>query len=120
MRIWRKKNWAPAGAGATMLLMVACATLAPGEDPKGQQLKEPANKVLTAIDQFKQDKGRYPNSLYELMPKYVDKLPEEPLLRIDEHSGRLRFAYSREWPDTGRIVCIALFGTTDWKCEASD
>ncbi len=101
----------------TVALLAACATIAPGEDPLGQQLKEPATKVLTAIDQFKQERGRYPSSLYELMPKYIDALPAEPSLRIDEYSQMLKFAYSREWPQLGRIVCVARFGSTEWNCE---
>ena len=115
MKRRRSRSWV--GACAAMFLLAACQTFAPGEDEKGKQLREPANKILTAIEQYKQEHGRYPNSLYELVPKYVDRLPEEPTLRIDEYSSTLRFAYSRDWPQLGRIVCLAHFGTTDWKCE---
>jgi len=117
MKHVRKKRWSAACAAMSALLIVGCQTFAPGDDEKGKQLREPANKVLTAIEQYKQENGRYPNSLYELVPKYVDRLPDEPTLRIDEYSSTLRFAYSREWPQLGRIVCIAHFGTTDWQCE---
>jgi hypothetical protein len=99
------------------MLVVACASVAPGEDEKGKQYFEPANQVLDALERYKKDQGRYPTSLYELVPKYVEKLPDEPTLRLDEYSGTMRFAYSREWPNPGRVVCVAVLGAHDWKCE---
>ena len=126
MKMSWKKTWVHAaacprvllsGAGTTMLLIVGCATFAPGDDPKGQGYKAPASKVLVALDAYKNDRGRYPNSLYELVPKYLEKVPDEPSLRFDEYTATLRFAYSREWPQLGRIVCVAHVGTTEWNCE---
>ncbi|HZP11080.1 MAG TPA: hypothetical protein VFB36_01530, partial [Nevskiaceae bacterium] len=66
---------------------------------------------------YKKDHGRYPTSLYELPPKYIANLPDEPTLRLDEYSGTMRFAYSREWPHPGRVVCVAVLGAHDWKCD---
>ena len=100
-----------------MVLVVACAHVAPGADEKGKLYFEPANRVLDAIEAYKKDQGRYPTSLYELPPKYIEALPDEPTLRLDEYSGTMRFAYSREWPDPGRVVCVAVLGSHDWKCD---
>ena len=104
-------------AGMTVLLTVSCATVVPGEDEKGKSYFEPANKVLDAIEAYKKDQGRYPTSLFELPPKYIDALPDEPTLRLDEYSGTMRFAYSREWPNPGRVVCVAVLGSHEWKCD---
>ena len=100
-----------------VLLLGACASVPPGDEPRGMTFREPANKVLAALEQFKQERGRYPNSLYELTPKFIEKLPDEPSLRLDEYSGTLRFAYSRDFPDIGRVVCVVVLGSTEWKCE---
>ena len=102
---------------AVALLCAGCAAVVPGEDDKGKSYLEPANKVLDAIEAYKKDQGRYPTSLFELPPKYIDKLPDEPGLRLDDYSGTLRFAYSRDWPHPGRVVCVAVLGSHDWKCE---
>src|ERR1051325_7677669 len=99
------------------MIFAGCASIEPGQDDKGKTYFEPANKVLDAAEHFKKDQGRYPTSLYELVPKYIAELPDEPTLRLDEYSGTMRFAYSREWPNPGRVVCTAVLGSHDWSCD---
>ncbi len=98
-------------------LLAACGTMPPGADEKGEGYKVPATKVLIALEAYKTDQGRYPNSLYELVPRHLDKIPAEPTLRLDDYTSTLRFAYSRDWPKLGRVVCVATLSTTEWVCE---
>lgn len=102
---------------APALLLAGCASVPPGEDLKGQQLKEPAGRVLAAVTQFNGDQGRYPSSLYELVPKYLQSLPDEPGLKLDAYVGTLSFAYSQEWPQLTRVLCTTRLQAADWKCE---
>jgi hypothetical protein len=111
------KSMRRALAGLLAIVVAACGSMPPGEDDRGAKYKEPATKVLLALEAYKTEQGRYPNSLYALVPRYLDRIPAEPTLRLDEYTSTLRFAYSLEWPELGRVVCVATLSTTEWKCE---
>lgn len=82
------------------------------------ELKGKSAKVLTAIAQFGRERGRYPTSLYELVPRYLPQLPDEPILHIDDDTGTVGFVYSRPgFPGLTRISCSAKLGTTEWHCS---
>jgi hypothetical protein len=107
-------RFAPALAAA--LLLAACATTPAGEDPKGLDMRAKATPVLTALARYRKDKGAYPLSLYELVPKYLEAVPFHPGLRLDSEHGILAFVYFKEWPHTGSVTCSAKLEETTWKC----
>lgn len=104
-------------APAFVFLLAACASLPAGEDQIGVELKAASSKVLVALSQFRRERGRYPTSPYELVPKYLSELPAEPALHINDDTGTLDFAYSRGFPQLGRVSCSAKLGTAEWHCS---
>lgn len=102
---------------ALLFLLAACAGMPAGEDQAGMELKAASSKVLVALAQFRQERGRYPTSLYELVPRYLPELPDEPILHINDDTGTVGFAYSRGYPKLGRVTCSAKLGTAEWRCS---
>jgi hypothetical protein len=43
-----------------------------------RQVLEQADRIVDAIEQFHSNNGRYPESLSELVPSYLNVLPEHP------------------------------------------
>lgn len=64
---------------SSVLLMVvinACAVLTIGYDQNNlEKIVERGAGVIAAIEKFKADNGNYPNSIKELIPKYLEKKP---------------------------------------------
>jgi len=105
-------------ACACVFLLAACASLPAGEDEAGVELKAKSAKVLTAIAQFGRERGRYPTSMYELVPRYLPELPDEPILHINDDTGTVGFVYSRPgFPGLTRISCSTRLGTAEWHCS---
>lgn len=102
------------------LALGACATVPPGEDARGTEMRANATPVLEALARYRNDKGAYPVSLYELVPGYLRAIPFHPGLRLDTHHGVLGFAYFQEWPRTGSVNCVARLGETTWTCVVAD
>ena len=99
-------------------IIAGCAEQPPtGEDELGIAYKATAVKVLAAVEQFHKERGRYPNSPYELVPHYLPQLPDEPGFHINGYTGTVDFTYSRAWPHSARVSCSAKLGTSDWICR---
>ncbi|NTS39331.1 hypothetical protein HRG84_00310 [Flavisolibacter sp. BT320] len=41
-----------------------------------------ADKIITAVEQYKQDNNKYPNSLHDLIPNYLNTFPEPWVMGI--------------------------------------
>ena len=112
------------GIGGIFLLALAlagCATSPPGEDPRGQDLRNKGKPVLVALAKFHKAKGRYPASLHELVPAYMGEVPFELGLNLDHEAGQIYFVYSTSsWPRTSYVGCAAMLGQTEWTCRAGD
>jgi hypothetical protein len=59
--------------------LVACSLLlasAPGCDTEGtaRRNKDKAAPIISALDAYKRDNGRYPNTLAALVPKYLKQI----------------------------------------------
>lgn len=103
---------------AAALLLGACATVPPGEDELGAQLTAQTRPVLVALAAYRKDKGRYPDSLYELTPRYLPELPMRPNLDFDRLGQRIGFVYEIAGLRFRQVACTAEFGQVDWACRA--
>lgn len=108
------KHLALAAAAAALS---ACATVPPGDDPLGRQMREQAAPVLVALAAYVKDKGRIPSSLYELTPRYVEQLPMRPNLDFDRVSGQVGFVYERAGWRFRQVACKAEPGQVEWDCR---
>ena len=99
------------------LALVACATVPPGEDPKGKELKAQASPVLAALMSFHKDRGEYPVSLHELVPRYLEAVPFGPGLRYDRDPRVIEFVYPAPWPRSAKVLCFAQVGEREWVCR---
>ena len=95
--------------------LAACATWPPGDDPRGKELKDQATPVLVALVHYRKDKGEYPSSLHELVPRYLTAVPFGPGLSLER--DRVEFVYSPSWPRSGQVSCSALLGEVEWTCH---
>lgn len=104
-------------AAALVLFLAACATVPPGEDPRGRELKAQATPVLAALVSFHKDRGEYPVSLHELVPRYLREVPFGPGLRFDRDSRVIEFVYAPAWHDSRKVLCFARAGELEWSCR---
>lgn len=68
---------------AVLLSLSACSTYAPGEDAQGTQLQMSGKKVLVALRNYMDETTRQPHTLQDLVPKYLEKIPEQPKIDYD-------------------------------------
>lgn len=102
-----------------LALLTACASYAPGDDPKGQQLQGVGQQVLQAARNYMDQNARPPHSLQDLVPKYLPALPDQPAITYDPQMDRFEFRYKQEGFRGAEVTCHALLGETDWICNAS-
>jgi hypothetical protein len=109
-----------ARSAAFILLLVlpvlqSCAVWPPGKDPAGLRLIEKANTVLRAAQVFQAAEGRSPNTLDELVPKYIESLPREPSVWLVRATDALSFHYSPTlgW---GQCACSATLSDSTFSC----
>lgn len=48
----------------------------PGEGEAAQAGQRFFQPLIDALEQYKAETGNYPNAMYELVPKYIDKVPD--------------------------------------------
>jgi hypothetical protein len=100
-----------------MLMLGAAACPPPGKGDKAEAGYKACAPVIAALASYHQAKGRYPESLKELVPGYVDSIPEEVNGLAIEYkptptSYSLRFSY--EGP--GMNTCVYT-PETGWSCS---
>lgn len=107
------------GSRVGLLLLIAslgaCSMWAPGDDPKGREMRRTADQLLVALEAFQSRNGRLPSDLEELVPTYVGTIPQEPQFSLN-NQGALIYSYTPSWPAMGRISCGARVGSREWKC----
>jgi hypothetical protein len=101
---------------ALFTLLTACSTYAPGEDQKGVQMQTIASKVLVALRTYMDDNAREPQTLQQLVPKYLPAIPTEPEIHFDPKGGRLEFSYQQVEKNGMLVNCHAALGETEWVC----
>jgi hypothetical protein len=106
--------------GALLLVpaLASCALWAPGEDPRGRELRDKGTPVLAALVKFHAAHGRYPDSLHQLVPSYLREVPFELGLNLDTEKSQVYFVYSSTWPQTHLVGCAAALGQVEWSCRS--
>lgn len=66
---------------ALLLLLAACRER---PDPRPDELRKQLASMRAAIKAFHRDNGRYPHSLEELVPKYLSRVPVDPMTQSHE------------------------------------
>lgn len=99
-------------------LLVGCANWPSGGDPKGLEYQANARPVLTALVAYHRERGEYPQSLQELVPRHLKAVPFFPGLRYDRDAKNVEFHYEPSWPQPGKVLCFAKVGETEWTCES--
>lgn len=100
---------------AALLALAGCAITPRGGDEDGLRLKAAATPVLHALIKYRKDRGVYPQSLFELTPKYIAAIPFEPGLNYDRDAGAIAFHYERLM--LGEVQCRAPLGDVEWTCR---
>jgi hypothetical protein len=96
--------------------LAACAVYPVGQDADGLNLRRDANRVMMAIEQWNHDKRTYPQTLSELVPRYLPSLPSAPKLIYHARDGSLSFRYVPTWPQLRPVWCNSVGDTTNWVC----
>jgi predicted lipoprotein with Yx(FWY)xxD motif len=104
-----------------LLFMVSCGS-APGESSAAQKGRSVAQTLVTALEKFRDDNGKYPGHLDELAPKYIPVNPQRTdtgelgyiyLPDADGSSYSLRYSYPWYfWTDD----CTYDLKQKSWKC----
>jgi hypothetical protein len=100
-----------------VLTLSACAVYPPGDDDEGKKMLAAATPVLAAINKYMDDTARPPKNLQVLVPKYLDKVPDEPKIDMDVAHNVLTFKYIQSASRKSEIICTSFIGQTDWSCN---
>jgi hypothetical protein len=74
---------AGSGRRAVVLLALAlCAACGPDERVAHEgPMRDTLAQMRSALAKFKDDNGRYPHALDELVPRYLPRVPEDPVTK---------------------------------------
>jgi len=101
---------------ALTLSLSGCAAYGPGEDDYGRVLQGTGEDVLQAARSYMDDTTRVPNTLNDLVPKYLKALPTEPAVQYDRKNSTLFFIYQQKGANGMSVTCHALLGQLQWVC----
>lgn len=99
-----------------VISLAGCAIWAPGQDPHGREMVGNANNILSALNAYHEKNNTNPNSLEELVPEYLDRIPKEPSVLYKPSDGSLFFTYSPTWPQQGHVACTGEIGQHQVGC----
>lgn len=109
--------------GRIMLTLVAVAAAVAGcsvwpvnQDPDGIALRQDANHIIWALQNYRRDHGSFPASLNALVPAYMPNLPDVPQLRYRATDGSLSYRYIPTWPQLRSTRCSSIGNSTIWRC----
>ena len=103
--------------GATTVLValavLSCHAIAAAEafDPRP---REAGRAVLWAANAYLQEVGRPPESLEQLVPKYLSKIPRLDALTLDRARGEIYYGFNAV---VVGCWCSASIGDPDFTCE---
>jgi hypothetical protein len=86
----------------------------PGEGKQAQQGFAAADPIIAALENYKNEQGRYPRRLRELVPQYLEKDPQKNPEKDD--AGEIRFIYYPAEENTSynlRMSYPTLFGADE-------
>src|ERR1700748_3171472 len=95
---------------AFTLMLSGCAPYGPGEDNYGRNLQANGEVVLAAAREYMDETTHVPNSLNDLVPKYLKALPKEPDIQYDRKISTFTFVYKQPGATGLTVACHALLG----------
>src|SRR5579862_3756729 len=96
-------------AAVTLLVFAGCAVWPLGQDPAGRKLEAEGERLAVAIQAYRSGNGDGPNSIDELIPKFLSRTPDRRL-HFDAMKNRIEFVYSPTIA-TGEAVCVTAVDT---------
>ena len=96
-------------------ILGACSMWPVGDDPTGTRLKAEAEVVLAGLRAYARERGQFPASLNELVPKFV---PRQPSPEIDyvARAERISLRYTPAF-SIGQVECSTRLSLTEWQCH---
>ncbi|WKZ42975.1 MAG: hypothetical protein QY302_12815 [Anaerolineales bacterium] len=107
-----------------LTVALACNAIVPTEEPPGVGIKAEqgyaaSEPVIAALEQFKADKGSYPESLAELVPEYISAVPtKSETLDFSYNSTGESFSFSFHYIGPGMNTCTYT-PEEQWKCSGA-
>jgi len=80
------------------------------------EIRSNANKVLLALGDYQSDSGTLPKHLNDLIPRYLNEIPQSPSLRFNRLESALYYDEKSDWMGN-IVVCSAKVGTEYWRCR---
>lgn len=102
---------------AASIAIAGCSVYPVAQDPDGLALRRNANRVMMALEDWHHDRGTFPQSLHELVPRFLPALPDAPPLKYQPADGSLSFRYIPSWPQLRPVWCASVGDTTNWVCS---
>ncbi len=96
--------------GLLVLISFTACVEKPGEGKQAQQGFAAADPVINALENYKNEQGKYPGRLSELVPQYLEKDPQK------NESGEIQFIYYPTEENTSyhlRMSYPTLFGADE-------
>ena len=108
----------------SLVIFLACNTITPTEEPPGvgdkaEQGYAASEPVITALEQFKADKGFYPETLAELVPDYLSAVPtKDDVLDFSYRKTGESFEFSFHYIGPGMNTCTYT-PEGGWQCSGA-
>jgi hypothetical protein len=86
----------------------------PGEGKQARQGFAAANPIINALENYRNEQGKYPGRLSELVPQYLEKDPQKDSQQ--DESGEIRFVYYPVEENTSYYLHLSyptLFGADE-------
>ena len=107
-----------------IVIILACNTVIPTDKPPGvgekaEQGYAASEPVIAALEQYKADKGVYPETLAELAPEYLATVPtKDEVLGFSYRSTGDSFAFSFHYLGPGMNTCTYT-PEEKWRCSGA-
>ena len=107
-----------------LLIILACNTILPTEEPPGVGEKAEhgyavSGPVIAALEQYKADKGVYPETLAELVPDYLATVPtKDEVLDFSYSTTGDSFKFSFHYIGPGMNTCTYT-PEEKWQCSGA-
>lgn len=101
---------------AVAAVVAGCSVWPVNQDPNGIALRQDANHIIWALQNYRRDHGSFPAGLNALVPTYMPNLPDMPQLRYRATDGSLSYRYIPTWPQLRPTWCNSIGNSTIWRC----
>lgn len=102
---------------AAATLLAGCSVWPVNQDPDGIALRQDANHIIWALQDYRRDHRSFPVRLNMLTPRYIRELPDIPGLHYHSADGSLSYSYIPTWPQLRWTSCNSIGNSTVWRCR---